>query len=52
MSDPIILRKPLVRIDLAGCYAYIWERSPDAANRFRQAAETTFAALGACPRIN
>ena len=51
MSDPIILRKPLVRIDLAGCYAYVWERSPDAANRFRQAAETTIAALARTPGI-
>jgi len=51
MSDPIVLKKPLVRIDLAGCYAYIADRSPDAANRFRQAAETTFAALAKSPGI-
>jgi toxin ParE1/3/4 len=51
MSDPIILKKPLVRIDLAGCYAYIAERSPDAASRFRPAAEATFAALAKTPGI-
>ncbi len=51
MSEPIVLKKPLVRIDLAGCYAYIWERSPDAAGRFRQAAEATFTALAKSPGI-
>ncbi len=51
MSDPIILKGPLDRIDLAGCYAHIWERSPNTANRFRQAAEASFAALAKSPGI-
>ena len=41
MSNAVVLKRPIARIDLAGCYAHIWERSPDAANRFRQAAEAT-----------
>ena len=51
MSDAIVLKRPIVRIDLAGCYAHIWERSPDAANRFRQAAEATLTALAKTPGI-
>jgi toxin ParE1/3/4 len=51
MSDPIILKRPLVRIDLAGCYAYIAERSPDAASRFRRAAEATIVSLAKTPGI-
>ena len=51
MNDPVILKKPAARIDLAGCYAYIGERNPDAARRFRLAAEATFAALACSPGI-
>jgi len=51
MSDAIALKKPQARIDLAGCYAYIGERNPDAARRFRQAAEATFKALARTPGI-
>ncbi len=51
MNDPVILKKPAARIDLAGCYAYIGARSPDAARRFRLAAEATFAALACTPGI-
>jgi hypothetical protein len=46
MSDPIILKKPFICIDLAGCYADIAERSPDAAIRFRQAAEARVSQFG------
>jgi plasmid stabilization system protein ParE len=49
MSEALVLKKPLARIDLAGCYAYIAERNPEAANRFRQAAEATFTALAKSP---
>lgn len=51
MNDPVILKKPAARIDLAGCYAYIGARNPDAARRFRLAAEATFAALACSPGI-
>ena len=51
MNDPVILKKPAARIDLAGCYAYIGDRNPDAARRFRLAAEATFAALARTPGI-
>jgi toxin ParE1/3/4 len=49
MSDPTVLKRPAARIDLAGCYAYIGERNPDAADRFLQAAEATLAALARMP---
>jgi toxin ParE1/3/4 len=51
MTDPVILKKPAARIDLAACYAYIGERNPNAARRFRLAAEATFAALARSPGI-
>ena len=51
MAEPIILKRPAARIDLAAHYAYIGERSPDAAQRFRLNAEATFAALARSPRI-
>jgi toxin ParE1/3/4 len=51
MSDAIVLKRPIVRIDLAGCYAHIWEHSPDSANRFRHAAEATLTALAKTPGI-
>ena len=51
MNDPVILKKPAARIDLTGCYAYIGARNPDAARRFRLAAEATFAALACSPGI-
>jgi toxin ParE1/3/4 len=51
MTDPIVLKTPQARIDLAGCYAYIGERSPAAAHRFRQAAERTFGELARSPLI-
>jgi plasmid stabilization system protein ParE len=51
MSDAVVLKKPRARINLAGCYAYIAERNPDAAHRFRQAAEATFAAPAKSPGI-
>jgi toxin ParE1/3/4 len=49
MSEPIILKTPLARTDLASCRAYIGERNLDAAHRFRLAAEATFAALASMP---
>jgi plasmid stabilization system protein ParE len=49
MTDPVILKKPAARIDLAGCYAYLGERNPEAARRFRLAAEATFLALARMP---
>jgi toxin ParE1/3/4 len=51
MTDPVILKKPAARIDLAACYAYIGERNPDSARRFRLAAESTVAALARTPGI-
>jgi toxin ParE1/3/4 len=51
MNGVTVLKTPLARIDLAACYAYIGERSPDAAHRFRQAAEATFEALARTPGI-
>ena len=51
MSDPIILKRPAARIDLAACHAYIGERNPDAAHRFRKNAELTFAALARNPGL-
>jgi toxin ParE1/3/4 len=51
MSDAIVLKRSIVRIDLAGCYAHIWEDSPDAANRFRHAAEATLTALAKTPGL-
>jgi toxin ParE1/3/4 len=51
MSDPIVRRTLDARIDLAGCYAWIWEQSPDAAFRFRRQAEETFKALARDPGI-
>lgn len=49
MSDAIVLKSPMARADLASCYAYIGERNPEAAVRFRQAAEATFAGLARMP---
>jgi plasmid stabilization system protein ParE len=51
MSEGIVLKKPRARIDLAACYTYIGERSPEAARRFRLAAEATFDALASAPGI-
>jgi toxin ParE1/3/4 len=51
MNEGIVLKRPVARFDLAACYAYIGERNPDAASRFRMAAEATFAALAASPGI-
>jgi plasmid stabilization system protein ParE len=51
VSDAVVFKRPMVRIDLAGCYALIWERSPDAANRFHQAAEATLIGLAKTPGI-
>jgi toxin ParE1/3/4 len=51
VNGAIVLKTPLARIDLAGCYAYIGERNLDAAHRFRNAAEATFAALALSPSI-
>ncbi|AGA27526.1 type II toxin-antitoxin system RelE/ParE family toxin [Singulisphaera acidiphila] len=51
MSEPTILKTPLARIDLAACWGYIAERNPEAAHRFRLAAEATFAALARMPNI-
>ena len=45
MNDPVILKRPVARIDLAACYAYISERNPVAARRFLVAAEASFTAL-------
>ena len=39
------------RIDLAGFYAYIGERSLESARRFRKAANETFVALARSPGI-
>jgi hypothetical protein len=41
MNFPEALEKPAARIDLAACYVYIGERSPDATRRFHFAAEAT-----------
>ena len=49
MSDAIVFKRPMARIDLAGCYAHIWERSPDAANRFHQAKKATLIGLAKTP---
>jgi toxin ParE1/3/4 len=49
MNGGIVLRTPLARVDLAGCYAYISERNPDGAHRFRLAAKATFEALAMTP---
>lgn len=51
MNEGIVLKRPVARFDLAACYAYIGERNPDAARRFRLAAEATFATLAASPGI-
>jgi toxin ParE1/3/4 len=49
MNDRIVLKRPAARTDLAASYAYIGERNPNAARRFRLAAEATFAALARMP---
>jgi toxin ParE1/3/4 len=49
MNEPVIVKSPLARIDLAASYAYIGERNPGAARRFREAAEATFLALARMP---
>ncbi len=49
MSNPIVLKSPMARADLASCHAYIGERSLEAAVRFRLAVEATFAALARMP---
>jgi plasmid stabilization system protein ParE len=51
MNAPVILKRPAARIDMAACYAYIGERSPDAARRFRVAAESTLVGLARMPGI-
>jgi plasmid stabilization system protein ParE len=51
MSDAIVFKKPQARIDPAGCHAYIAQRNPGAAHRFRGAAEATFAAPAKLPGI-
>lgn len=45
MTEPIILKRPAARVDLAIHYAYISESRPAAALRFLANAEATFAAL-------
>ena len=49
MSAAIVHLRPRARTDLAACYAYIGDRNPDAAHRFRQAAEVTMASLARMP---
>lgn len=51
MNRPIVRKTPRARVDLAGCYACIDRRSPEAARRFRQEAEATIAALAASPEL-
>ena len=51
MTKPIILKRPIARLDLAACYASIAERKPGMAHRFRLDAETTFAALARNPGL-
>lgn len=51
MSEPTALKTRLARLDLAACWAYIADRNPDAAHRFRLAAEATFLALARTPKI-
>jgi toxin ParE1/3/4 len=51
MSDPIVLKKPRSRIDLAVHYSFIGERSLDAARRFREAVEATLIAVAKSPGI-
>lgn len=52
MNEPTILKTPLARIDLAACWAYIAERNPDTAHRFRLAAEVTFVAMARMPNAS
>jgi len=51
MTEPILLKRPIARLDLAACYASIGERKPDMAHRFRLDAETTLAALARNPGL-
>jgi toxin ParE1/3/4 len=51
MSEPIVLKRPIARIDLAVCYGYLGERNPAMAHRFRLNAEATFAALARNPGL-
>jgi toxin ParE1/3/4 len=51
MNGGLVRKRPLSRVDLIGCLAYLGERSPDAARRFRQAAEETFTSLAMQPGI-
>ncbi len=49
MKNSRVLKTPRARLDLVHCYAYLGERSPEAARRFRLSAEKTFAALSGSP---
>ena len=49
MIEPIILKRPAARIDLAAHYAFIGERNLTAAHRFRINAEATLNALARTP---
>ena len=51
MKAGVVRKRPLARLDLADCYAYIGERNPDAARRFRQAAESSFETLAKVPGL-
>ena len=47
-----VIRRPAARLDFITHYLYIAEHaSPEAARRFRQAVEATFAALARMPKI-
>ena len=48
-NEPIVLKRPAARIDLAAHYAYIGERNLKAAHRFRINAEMTLSALARTP---
>ncbi len=49
MIDPVILKTPPARFDLASHFAYLGERNLKSAKRFLVNAEATFAALARTP---
>ncbi len=51
MNEGLVLRTPHSRRDLIHCYAYLGERNPRTARRFRLAAEKTLTILARRPGI-
>ena len=51
MTEPIVLKRPIARIDLAVCYGHLGERNPATAHRFRLNAEATFSKLASNPGL-